>query len=88
MDALLPKAQNVIMQFKDPDLLQATFEQIDGKLTKECELLESYGADLANPEDKPATGFVNKMAALKIQPELLPEICKFYCYAKMWDQIT
>jgi hypothetical protein len=28
------------------------------------------------------------MAALKIQPELLPEICKFYCYAKMWDQIT
>jgi len=88
VDALLPKAQNVIMQFKDPDLLQATFEQIDGKLTKECELLESYGADLANPEEKPSTGFVNKMAALKIQAELLPEICKFYCYAKMWDQIT
>lgn len=86
IDALLPKAQDVIMQFKDPELLQTTFEWVDGKLTKECELLEGYGADLADPDGKPTAGFVKKMADLRIQAEMLPELCKFYCCAKMWDQ--
>ena len=87
IDELLPKAQQVIMAFQDPELLQTTFEKIDSKLMQERTALESYGADLSSPENKPTSGFVSKMAGLGIQSEMLPEMCKFYHYANMWGQL-
>ena len=87
IDELLPKAQQVILAFEDPDLLQDTFEQIDKKLTQERTLLETQGADLSNPESKPTTKFVKAMTELGIQTELLPDMCKFYHYANMWGQL-
>ena len=44
-----------------------------------------------HPEVKGTCGWANGpvyVVATPEEAELLPEICKFYCYAKMWDQIT
>ena len=82
---LLPKAKTEIQN--NGTALLPVFRAITGMLNQQCTVLEGYGADLADPDSKPAAKLVDKMAALGIQAELVPELCKFYCYAKKWNTV-
>lgn len=87
VDNLLPKAQKTIEAFVDADLLTASFEQVDGQLTKECALVERLGGDISTMNAQQVSKFTREMEALGIQADMLEDLCNFYCSAKKWNLI-
>lgn len=84
---LLAEAQQIISDYNDPELLDATFESVDKKLAEECARIEELGGNLADPEITQTARFEREMDALGIPEDLLPELCMFYHMARKWDEV-